>query len=142
MFFFSFVLLLYIYAQIQLIIFATLFVMREILNTVLKSTFTFFVDPPFPQVPNSFQTRIEATIIDKNYTISGEEYFDYTSNQASITLLKDGVVFKLIFDYPNEQLFYVQRKLNKKLKKNEISIIIVIMFLSSFIFVNMLYQYF
>jgi hypothetical protein len=52
--------------------------------------------------------------MDKNYTISGEEYFDYASNQASITLLKFGVVYKLIFDYPNEQLFYVQRKLNKK----------------------------
>jgi hypothetical protein len=48
------------------------------------------------------------------FCISGEEYFDYASNQASITLLKDGDVYKLIFDYPNEQLFYVQRKLNKK----------------------------
>lgn len=77
--------------------------------------------------------------MDKNYTISGEEYFDYKSNQASITLLKSGVVYKLIFDYPNEQLFYVQRKLNRK---NEISIIIVLIYLSSFIFFNMLYHYF
>ncbi|XP_071140792.1 uncharacterized protein [Mytilus edulis] len=64
--------------------------------------------PPFPNLPSSFQTRIEAAIIDKNYTMSGEEYFDNPNNQASLSLMRSGAIYKLIFDYANDQLFYVQ----------------------------------
>lgn len=66
--------------------------------------------PPFPNLPSSFQTRIEAAIIDKNYTMSGEEYFDNPNNQASLSLMRSGAIYKLIFDYANDQLFYVERK--------------------------------
>lgn len=63
-------------------------------------------DPPFPQLPQTFQTRIEATIQDKNYTVSAEEYYDGNNNKATLTMYKAGEQFKLIFDYANDQLFY------------------------------------
>ena len=47
--------------------------------------------------------------------MSAEEYFDFNNNLASMTLRKSGDIYKLIFDYANDQLFYVQRKLDRRI---------------------------
>lgn len=64
-------------------------------------------EPPFPTVPNTFSTKLEAIIADRNMTVSGEEYFDYNNNRAALFMLNGDQISKLIFDYSTEELFYV-----------------------------------
>lgn len=70
----------------------------------------FLPEPPFPTVPNTFSTKLEAIIADRNMTVSGEEYFDYNNNRAALFMLNGDQISKLIFDYSTEELFYVYRK--------------------------------
>ncbi|KAJ8306626.1 hypothetical protein KUTeg_017171 [Tegillarca granosa] len=65
-------------------------------------------DPPIPTLPNTFQTRIEGNIHDKRYTMTAEEYFSDDLNKATLKLTSAGMTTTLIFDYPNDQLFYVE----------------------------------
>nr|XP_022316640.1 uncharacterized protein LOC111120202 [Crassostrea virginica] len=64
-------------------------------------------EPPFPVVPNTFSTKLEAIIADRNQTVSGEEYFDENNNRAALFMLRGDKISKLIFDYNTEELFYV-----------------------------------
>ncbi|XP_055956297.1 uncharacterized protein LOC126818106 [Patella vulgata] len=45
--------------------------------------FFLFTDPKLPSLPPSFQTRIEANILDMNYSISAVEYVDDENNRAN-----------------------------------------------------------
>jgi hypothetical protein len=58
----------------------------------------------------AFTTKIEAVIIETNMTVSAEEYFDYGNNRAALFMLVSSEVFKLIYDYNTNELFYVNRK--------------------------------
>ncbi|XP_062619516.1 uncharacterized protein LOC134281071 [Saccostrea cucullata] len=64
-------------------------------------------EPPFPVVPNTFSTKLEAIIVDRNETVSAEEYFDEYNNRAALFMLRGDQINKLIFDYNTEELFYV-----------------------------------
>nr|XP_022319141.1 uncharacterized protein LOC111121934 [Crassostrea virginica] len=64
-------------------------------------------EPPLPVVPNTFSTKLEAIIADRNQTVSGEEYFDENNNRAALFMLRGDQISKLIFDYNTEELFYV-----------------------------------
>ena len=70
----------------------------------------FNTEPPFPVVPNTFSTKLEAIIADRNQTVSGEEYFDENNNRAALFMLRGDQISKLIFDYNTEELFYVYRE--------------------------------
>jgi hypothetical protein len=70
----------------------------------------FHTEPPFPVVPSTFSTKLEAIIADKNMTVSAEEYFDENNNRAALFMLQGDDISKLIFDYNTEELFYVYRK--------------------------------
>lgn len=59
---------------------------------------------------NAFTTKIEAAIIETNTTVSAEEYYDYNNNRAALFMLLSGDVFKLIYDYNTNELFYVNRE--------------------------------
>ncbi|XP_056019755.1 uncharacterized protein LOC125671708 isoform X2 [Ostrea edulis] len=64
-------------------------------------------EPPFPVIPNTFSTKLEAIIADGNMTVSAEEYFDFNNNRAALFMLQGDDISKLIFDYSTEELFYV-----------------------------------
>ena len=70
----------------------------------------FNTEPPFPVVPNTFSTKLEAIIADRNQTVSGEEYFDENNNRSALFMLRGDQISKLIFDYNTEELFYVYRE--------------------------------
>ena len=72
--------------------------------------FFFNTEPPFPVVPNTFSTKLEAIIADSSETVSGEEYFDENNNRAALFMLRGDQISKLIFDYNTEELFYVFRE--------------------------------
>lgn len=63
--------------------------------------------PPLPQLPDQYTTTIEANIVDRNKTVTGHEYFDGPGNRATLQMYKDQDLFSLVFDYANNQLFYV-----------------------------------
>ncbi|XP_056019753.1 uncharacterized protein LOC130054319 [Ostrea edulis] len=70
--------------------------------------------PPMPSLNgvNAFTTKIEAAIIETNTTVSAEEYYDYNNNRAALFMLLSGDVFKLIYDYNTNELFYVNPDLS------------------------------
>jgi hypothetical protein len=63
--------------------------------------------PSLPILPSQYQTRIEANIVDKNFTATAVEYYDGFNNRASLLMIQQGIQQSLIFDYANDQLFYV-----------------------------------
>lgn len=65
-------------------------------------------DPQLPTFPNEFQTRVEANIQEKNYSVTAIEYFSVLSKKASVHLIRDGDESILLYDYANNQLFYVK----------------------------------
>lgn len=65
-------------------------------------------EPPFPTLPDTFQSRVEATIVDKKMTVSAEEYFDNRNNRATLIMTAAGnTPDTLVYDYANDQLFYI-----------------------------------
>ncbi|KAK3607661.1 hypothetical protein CHS0354_010648 [Potamilus streckersoni] len=60
-------------------------------------------------MPQQFQTRVEANIRNKHYTITAEEYFDGPGNRASLWMLQNNSQNALIYDYANNQILYVVR---------------------------------
>ncbi|XP_022318193.2 uncharacterized protein LOC111121287 isoform X2 [Crassostrea virginica] len=65
-------------------------------------------EPAFPTFPDTFQTRVEATIVDKKMTVSAQEYFDNRNNRATLIMTADGnTPDTLVYDYANDQLFYI-----------------------------------
>ena len=60
-------------------------------------------EPPFPVVPNTFSTKLEAIIADLSETVSGEEYFDENNNRAALFMLRGGA--RLV----NSSLITIQR---------------------------------
>ncbi|OWF45376.1 uncharacterized protein LOC110457136 [Mizuhopecten yessoensis] len=65
-------------------------------------------DPQLPTLPSEFQTRVEANIQDKGFTVTAEEYFSTLDKRATVKLIRDGDITTLLFDYANNQLFYVK----------------------------------
>lgn len=63
--------------------------------------------PPLPDLPDQYTALIEANIVDRNLTTTAHEYFDGPGNRATLQMFKDNDLFSLIFDYANDQLFYV-----------------------------------
>lgn len=59
---------------------------------------------------NAFNTKIEAVIGETNTTVSAEEYYDGTNNKAALFILMSGELFKIIYDYNTNELFYVNRE--------------------------------
>jgi len=62
--------------------------------------------PPLPDLPDQYQTVIEANIVDRGKTVTGYEYFDRPGNQATLQMRMDDQLFSLIYDYNHNQLFY------------------------------------
>ncbi|XP_048762219.2 uncharacterized protein LOC125670858 [Ostrea edulis] len=64
--------------------------------------------PPFPVLPDTFQSRVEANIIDKKMTVSAQEYFDNRNDRATLITVSEGSTpDTFIYDYSHDQLFYV-----------------------------------
>ena len=66
-----------------------------------------FLAPPSPQFPDSYSTIIEGNILEQNLTVTAQEYFDHENNRATLKMRQQGVLHNLVFDYNNDQLFYV-----------------------------------
>ncbi|XP_045160293.2 uncharacterized protein LOC123525366 [Mercenaria mercenaria] len=62
--------------------------------------------PQLPYIPDTFQLRVEANIIDKQTTWSAEEYYDDNNNRAALRLLRNNSMDYMIFDYTNNQIIY------------------------------------
>ncbi|KAL4237127.1 hypothetical protein ACF0H5_005508 [Mactra antiquata] len=62
--------------------------------------------PPLPYIPNTFQVRVEANIIDKQQTVIAEEFYDDNNNRAALHILKNNSMDQMVFDYANDQLIY------------------------------------
>ncbi|XP_045160291.2 uncharacterized protein LOC123525365 isoform X4 [Mercenaria mercenaria] len=62
--------------------------------------------PQLPYIPDTFQLRVEANIIDKQTTWSAEEYSDDTNNRAALRILRNNSMNYMIFDYTNNQIIY------------------------------------
>ncbi|XP_067677024.1 uncharacterized protein [Haliotis asinina] len=65
-------------------------------------------DPPFPALPPSFQTRLEANLIDQGFTMEVAEYADDDSNRAALTFVRGGDFIDMVFDYKAGQVYTVQ----------------------------------
>lgn len=55
--------------------------------------------PPLPVIPKTFQTRIEANLIDVGRTTVGEEYIDDANNRAVLRTIVNNSMDYIIFDY-------------------------------------------
>ncbi|XP_052216827.1 uncharacterized protein LOC127834810 [Dreissena polymorpha] len=63
--------------------------------------------PDLPQLPDQYQTTIEVNLVDKGQTITGAEYYDGPGNQATLQMRQNNSLFTLVYDYENDQLFYI-----------------------------------
>ncbi|XP_053395706.1 uncharacterized protein LOC123524576 [Mercenaria mercenaria] len=63
--------------------------------------------PPLPDIPDQYSTTIEATLVEANMTVTGYEYFDNPGNRATLKVEATDILYTIVFDYANEQLFYV-----------------------------------
>ncbi|XP_048758881.2 uncharacterized protein LOC125668617 isoform X1 [Ostrea edulis] len=63
--------------------------------------------PKLPQLPSTFQTRIELNLIDKNTTVDLVEYYDYDGNRVRIDTLKNSIEGSNIYSFDTNEIFYV-----------------------------------
>ena len=63
--------------------------------------------PPLPVLPNKFQTKVEANIINKRITKIAEEFVDGYGNRVAVRLLRNNTMNHILFDYTNGQSIYV-----------------------------------
>ena len=77
-------------------------------------TFVFLLgtDPPLPKLPDQYQTIIEVNIVDKNFSLTAFEYFDYVTDKAALTMERNGVKSLLLFDYNTDELFDIRGNLS------------------------------
>lgn len=68
--------------------------------------------PPLPVLPNAFQLRVEANLLDKKRTVVAEEFYDASNNRAAVHMFENNTLNYIIFDYTNNQSFYFFSKLN------------------------------
>ena len=59
--------------------------------------------PPFPVLPVIFQTRVEATFVEKQKTITAQEFYDGPGNRAAIRVIEQNTENLVVFDYRNNQ---------------------------------------
>ncbi|XP_071117690.1 uncharacterized protein [Haliotis cracherodii] len=64
-------------------------------------------DPPFPDLPRSFQTRLEANLVDRGFTMEVAEYADGDGNRAALTVVRGGDFTDVVFDYQAGQVYTV-----------------------------------
>ena len=92
------------------------YIFIEIVDTIIFTALLFIIllffkfhclAPPTPVFPNQYGTIIEANIVEKNLTVTAQEYFDRDGNRAVLTMRQNNTVHDLVFDYSNDQLFYV-----------------------------------
>ncbi|XP_060604426.1 uncharacterized protein LOC132757231, partial [Ruditapes philippinarum] len=67
-------------------------------------------DPTLPDLPDQFQTTIEANFVIKGYTITAYEYFDNPGNRAAMRANKNDTDNISLFDYTNNQLTFINGK--------------------------------
>ena len=72
--------------------------------------------PKLPYIPDTFQLRVEANIINKQQTWTTEEYYDDINNRAALRLLRNNTMDYMIFDYATNQIIYDVSKYNYKFK--------------------------
>ena len=66
--------------------------------------------PPIPKLPSTFETKVEANIIDKGFTISAEEFYDDPNNRVVVRTIQNNTRDYLLLDYYNNQIVYVVSK--------------------------------
>ncbi|KAK2144990.1 hypothetical protein LSH36_713g01022 [Paralvinella palmiformis] len=62
---------------------------------------------PLPDIDDQFEARIEAKIIQKGYTVSVEEFYDYPNNRGMVRRTKAGVSSTWIYDFRDYVSFLV-----------------------------------
>jgi hypothetical protein len=60
---------------------------------------------PMPQLPDSFQTRVEAYFDDR--TINLQRFLDYENRRAAVITKKDNIQTRLIFDYDTNEIHQI-----------------------------------
>ncbi|KAH3694899.1 hypothetical protein DPMN_082341 [Dreissena polymorpha] len=75
-----------------------------ILSPYLQSHGT--VLPAVPTIPDTYQVRVEANILENNKTIVGEEYYDKENHRAAMRIITNNSEDYMISDYNNDQLIY------------------------------------
>ena len=58
-------------------------------------------------LPDTFQTRVEANIKDKQKTFIAEEYYDYSNKKAKLKITGDDETIIDFFDYKYDQVFHI-----------------------------------
>ncbi|XP_067653678.1 uncharacterized protein [Haliotis asinina] len=61
-----------------------------------------------PDLPDQWSVRVEANILDGNYSMDMLEYYDYIGNRASVIYWMENVKTKMIFLYNTNELIIVQ----------------------------------
>ena len=59
--------------------------------------------PPLPILPDVFQTRVEATFVEKQKTITAQEFYDGPGSRAAIHTIENNTENLVVFDYRNNQ---------------------------------------
>lgn len=57
--------------------------------------------PPLPELPDQFETRIEANIVQKNYSMELTEYYDYTNNMGATIFHRRDKEYRSIMTFQN-----------------------------------------
>jgi hypothetical protein len=61
-------------------------------------------------LPDSYQASVEINILDQNYSITLEEYLDYTGKKGLMSIYKQGNTEMLIFSYDTNEVFDIASK--------------------------------
>ena len=66
--------------------------------------------PPVPALPPTFQTMVEANLVDEGRTITAEEYYDDPNNRAVVKLIQNDHQDFILLDYTANQIVYIDSK--------------------------------
>ena len=71
----------------------------------------FLLDPPLPDLPSSYEARIEINI-DGKYSTNVRQFFDYNNRKAALIAQNNNIEDRIIYDYDTDEIHFVSSYVN------------------------------
>jgi hypothetical protein len=65
-----------------------------------------YLDPPLPNLPSSYEARIEINI-DGKYSTNVRQFFDYNNRKAALIAQNNNIEDRIIYDYDTDEIHFV-----------------------------------
>ena len=73
----------------------------------------YFQGYTYPELPQTFQTRVEINYITEKRSATTQWFYDYNKRKGAIHIKENNFIYQLIFNYKTDELFSVDASSNE-----------------------------